>query len=149
MEHFAPKLLVLSAADQDGMQRLAVEYSRYFHSLDKGSVNAAFLDNLVYTLNTRRSSLPWKSHVVANSITSLRNIQETISKPIQVLSTTPQLTFVFTGQGAQWHAMGRELFNYPTFQGSLLMSQACLKKMGCKWSLIGGIVSHFVDTYII
>ncbi|RDL32026.1 Reducing type I polyketide synthase [Venustampulla echinocandica] len=135
-EHFAPKLLILSAADQDGMQRLAVEYSRYFDSLDRGAVNAAFLDNLVYTLNTRRSSLPWKSYIVANSILALRRIQETISKPIQPLAPTPRLTFIFTGQGAQWHAMARELLNYPTFQGSLLMSQACLKKMGCKWSLL-------------
>ncbi|KAL8887313.1 MAG: hypothetical protein Q9215_005100 [Flavoplaca cf. flavocitrina] len=45
--------------------------------------------------------------------------------------------FVFTGQGAQWYAMGRELMHtYPVYTESLLLANDVLASHGCEWSLI-------------
>jgi acyl transferase domain-containing protein/NADPH:quinone reductase-like Zn-dependent oxidoreductase len=46
------------------------------------------------------------------------------------------LGFVFTGQGAQWYAMGRELIiQYPIFRESLVQAEKCLDDLGASWSL--------------
>ena len=44
---------------------------------------------------------------------------------------------VFTGQGAQWHAVGRELIMaYPPFKASLEEDEIYLKELGADWSLL-------------
>jgi acyl transferase domain-containing protein/NADPH:quinone reductase-like Zn-dependent oxidoreductase len=44
---------------------------------------------------------------------------------------------VFTGQGAQWYAMGRELITtYPVFGASIKEADAILKDLGADWSLM-------------
>ena len=53
-------------------------------------------------------------------------------------SKRPRLGFVFTGQGAQWHAMGRELIDqYPVFKATLIEVERQLKSFGASWSLLG------------
>ncbi|KAI1208477.1 putative polyketide synthase [Annulohypoxylon truncatum] len=64
-----------------------------------------------------------------------RNLGSEMSKAVRA-STKPTLLFVFTGQGAVWYAMGRELNCYPVFHSSLRRSEAALQDLGCKWSLI-------------
>lgn len=49
----------------------------------------------------------------------------------------PRLVFVFTGQGAQWYAVGRELTSFPRYLQSLQSSQVILSRLGCIWSLLG------------
>ncbi|THC96592.1 hypothetical protein EYZ11_003932 [Aspergillus tanneri] len=46
------------------------------------------------------------------------------------------LVIVFTGQGAQWPAMGHELFVNPIFRASINVSQSYLEAFGCKWNAI-------------
>lgn len=52
-------------------------------------------------------------------------------------SSKPRLGFIFTGQGAQWYAMGRELLQYPVFLKSMEESDHSLKSFGSRWSLLG------------
>ncbi|MCJ1245434.1 hypothetical protein MMC30_002638 [Trapelia coarctata] len=113
----APKLLVWSAADQMGLSRLANAYSRHFTATPASDPDV--LANLAYTLDTRRSILPWRSYSVAGSLNDIRQLETKISKPIQANATAPRLAFIFTGQGAQWFAMGRELLAYSVFRDSL------------------------------
>lgn len=139
MEGYVSKLLVWSAFDESGVARLRGDFQTYLdeseiiHSSEAGSV----LHSLAYTLANRRTVLPWKSFMIADSLEGLRkNVSSEMSKAVRA-STKPTLLFVFTGQGAVWHAMGRELNYYPVFHSSLKGSEAALHDLGCKWSLLG------------
>lgn len=97
-----------------------------------------FLDNLSYTLCTRRSMLPWKSFLVADSLPDLvAKVAATRQTPVRPLPHALRTGFVFTGQGAQWFAMGRELGKvYPTFQKSMKHADLFVKDLGADWSLL-------------
>lgn len=95
------------------------------------------MESLAYTLCQRRSTLDWREAVSASSPTELGEIlSSSTSEPMRP-SGTPKLGFVFTGQGAQWHAMGRELHSYPVFARCMQDLDGYLKEFGAKWSLLG------------
>jgi acyl transferase domain-containing protein len=137
-----PIVLPFSSADESGIERTLKTYQEYFSRLGKEkSVDEEqeYLQNLSYTLTTRRSNLPWKSFSVISSMDHLRSGDLIWSKP-QRSSAAPSLSFVFTGQGAQWYAMGRELSLYPVYVESMQRSDRYMKDLGCPWSLIGKFI---------
>ncbi len=134
-----PKVFVWSAADEEGVRRLAGMYEQHLSAIPLSVEECADvqLDDLAYTLSNKRSSLPWKSYVVAKSPKSLREKLATcVAKPIRS-SSAPTLSFIFTGQGAQWAGIGHGLVAYPAFEESLRRSENSLKVLGCSWSLMG------------
>ena len=95
------------------------------------------MDRLAYTLSHRRSLLEWRYAISASDLKELHNmISETEFNPSRA-SSNPRLGFVFTGQGAQWYAMGRELLQYPVFLKSMEESDHSLKSFGSQLSLLG------------
>ncbi|KAM5483533.1 Type I Iterative PKS [Microsporum canis] len=94
-------------------------------------------ENLAYTLNERRSLHPWVAAVRATSIENLaERLRESDRKPAFAYKK-PRLGFVFNGQGAQWHAMARELLTvYPVFGNAISNAGKILKEYGASWSLI-------------
>ena len=134
-----PRLLVFSAADKGGLARLANSYidhlSRMSSSLDAGQL-ATYFNNLAYTLAERRSFLAWKSFSVASSVPELQDLPAKMSAPVRSRASSI-LGFVFTGQGAQFAGMGKELLTLPTFLASMNKSEMYLDNLGCQWSLIG------------
>ncbi|KAG8531947.1 Type I Iterative PKS [Bacidia gigantensis] len=130
-----PRLLVWSAADKAGIQRLSDTYGGYLRKHAQVT-NATFVDRLAYTLNMRRTSHAWKAFAVVDSFDCMSRIEEAISSPVRASVDDPRLTFVFTGQGAQWYGMGRELLTYTVFKESLLQSQVYLRDLGCQWLLL-------------
>ena len=95
------------------------------------------LANLAYTLGQRRSFLPYKFATFANDgdgVTAAFAMPP--AKPIRS-TREPVVGFVFTGQGAQWHAMGRELIEaYPIFKKSIERFDDALTKLGSKLSMM-------------
>ncbi|KAB5549432.1 thiolase-like protein [Coniochaeta sp. 2T2.1] len=76
----------------------------------------AELASLSYTLGCRRSIFSWRRAVVASPSTNL--------------------TFVFTGQGAQWFGMGRQLLDSSAcFRASIAASDEMLTTLGADWAL--------------
>ncbi|KAJ5113761.1 reducing type I polyketide synthase [Penicillium angulare] len=131
-----PALLVWSAADEAGIKRLNKAYNAHFHSLDLTTEQKArYLSDLAYTLSDRRSILPWRSFATVNSLSNITHGELSFHKALRS-SRKLGMGFVFTGQGAQFAGMGRELLMYPVFRNTLHRAQLYLCELGCQWSLI-------------
>ena len=138
----SPKILVWSAADADGIQRLAQVYDDHLVKLAYLDSDQAqiYLERIAFTLATRRSSLPWKSFSIASSLADMQGLAKKISNPVRE-NAKKGLAFVFSGQGAQWPQMGKELLCFPIFRNSLADADAYLLLLNCKWSVMGKIIS--------
>lgn len=134
------RLFIWSSSDEDGIKRLGTVYHDHLSVLSLPTESEAdkYFENLSYTLSYKRSRLPWKSYLVSDSIENLSSsLPHNLSRPVRSSGGAPNLGFVFTGQGAQWYAMGRELFAYSVFDDSLQEADKYLQSLGCQWSLIG------------
>lgn len=131
-------VFVLSASDEQSVKRQARALSRYLQDHDRDEAFSMLRSDLSYTLGSHRSILPWKLAFTANSLTKV--VQSLSSDRIKLSRSvrSKALGFVFTGQGAQWHAMGRELISqYPVFKQSLQSANEQLQHLGASWSLLG------------
>ncbi|KAL8855884.1 MAG: hypothetical protein Q9178_007504 [Gyalolechia marmorata] len=134
-----PRLFLWTSSDEGGLGRWATVYKEYLTKLDAGERRKPdkFLNNLAYTLICKRSILPWKSYTVAESVQELiSRLPEGLSRPCRSSGAGPTLGYVFTGQGAQWYAMGRELSLYPVYKRSMQYANDYLWTLQCPWSLI-------------
>lgn len=138
------KLFVFSAADQNGLTRLTALFAPHLSRRVSTLKSEKYFENLANTLGTRRSTLRWRTYAVASSLQELGDVLENcLAKAIRSADTR-NLGFVFTGQGAQWHAMGSELKIFPAFRESLDNLEVILRELDCTWSLQGLSMSLLV-----
>ena len=131
-----PQLLVWSSHDQGGISRLQNLYLEYLRDKDEID-NADIVARLSYTLNQRRTMFPWRSFCVSSKIEEVeKSLRNGLKKPVRS-SQTPKVGFLFTGQGAQWYAMGRELLAYDVYHDCLKAADKFFRSMNCTWSLLG------------
>ncbi|KAK6812394.1 hypothetical protein RU639_011774 [Aspergillus parasiticus] len=124
-----PRIFVLSAPEEAATARQRHVHADYVES----RCTTATLERLARTLSERRSGFKWRHAVVASSIEELPSLwRDDTIKPIKA-SGTSNVAFIFTGQGAQWYGMGRELASFPDFAASVQQSAACLTDLGCAW----------------
>ena len=100
------------------------------------------LTDLSYTLLRRRSALPYRFSAVAEDHASLL---DALSQGFAMPAAKPapaelNMVMVFTGQGAQWAGMGRELLLETTtpssvFRHSIRASRDMLHQLGATWDL--------------
>ena len=115
---------------------------------DKNDIgDEEIMDRLAFTLGHRRSLLEWREAVSASTVSELSNALSSTDGNYTRPSGKPTLGFAFTGQGAQWFAMGRELLYYPVFAESLQESDRILAGLGAKWSLLGRNLVHCAMRY--
>ncbi|PVH82728.1 polyketide synthase [Cadophora sp. DSE1049] len=146
------RLFVLSSHEQSGIEKLSHGYAEYL--VAKDSSVSSFKDasqlaiDLAYTLASRRTRLPWKAFVVSSSPEKIKSqLLEGVSKPIRS-SEVPNVAFIFSGQGAQWYAMGRELLQYQMFRYSLEEADAYLRSIGSEWSLMSELLKNEKESII-
>lgn len=129
------RLFAFSTKDQTGIDRLGPLFNDFLSNKEATS-NARFLGDLAYTLAGRRSHFEFRSFAVAESVSDLQTQIEKGLPKSKRASKHDNPIFVFTGQGAQWPAMGRELLNNCIFRTSIHKSQVLLEHYGCPWDLI-------------
>jgi acyl transferase domain-containing protein len=125
-----PRIYLLSGFDEVSCAQQMQALCTYI--LEKGTqnINEGFLDNLAFTINERRSVFPWKVAVVCGNA---KDLAGSLSPNIKARSAIrkPRLGFVFTGQGAQWAGMGKELLPiFPVFKASVLAIDRHLNDIG-------------------
>ncbi|KAF4830615.1 Reducing polyketide synthase FUB1 [Colletotrichum siamense] len=129
------RLFAFSTKDQTGIDRLGPLFTDFLSNKEAMS-NARFLGDLAYTLAGRRSHFEFRSFAVAESVSDLQTQIEKGLPKSKRASKHDNPIFIFTGQGAQWPAMGRELLNNCIFRTSVHKSQVLLEHYGCPWDLI-------------
>ena len=117
--------LTLSAASERALRALLVSYSEYLRSTDGLDVR-----NLAWTLQSRRSIFPFRTAVPGRTIEALcssidsqlrQSEENTTNIGVRAANpTNPRIFGVFTGQGAQWATMGRELIKNSPYVSDLV-----------------------------
>ncbi|KAL4815104.1 hypothetical protein BDW67DRAFT_186154 [Aspergillus spinulosporus] len=146
------KVLVLSGKDEQACQRMVADLAAYLNHHPVPNDMAEYIDSLAYTLGERRTRFPWvAAHPIALSDGYeglIRALESPKFKPSRS-ARRPRIGMVFTGQGAQWYAMGRELIEaYPVFKDALLEAQGYLEQFGADWSSIDELKRSAEDTRI-
>ena len=130
------RLFVLSANDKGSLEKVMKSLVIYLEQRPE-MFQKDLMADVAYTLGQRRSLLQWRV-----AIPALRSFD--LIEAINGQSMTPgkhlekhRLGFIFTGQGAQWYGMGRELYQqYPIFTHAIDRADACLSSLGADWSLL-------------
>ncbi|KAG9250059.1 uncharacterized protein F5Z01DRAFT_731189 [Emericellopsis atlantica] len=126
------QLFVLSARSEASLQTMVSNLQKWASTHH----DASYFPDLAYTLSTRRSELPLRSSFAAASHDELITLLGQKPRVTKTLNSFRSV-FLFTGQGAQWHAMGSELtLHQPVFRQSMLKSEAVLQRLGAEWNLV-------------
>lgn len=150
------ELLVFFGRDEQACQRSISGVGEYLQKHRKTQFPAKLMQDLSWTLSQHRTKFPsgWMSaHVVQYTESDLNGAIQSLEaspfKPIRVASSAPRIGMVFTGQGAQWHAMARELIaEYPVFRAALEEADTYLKEFGADWSLTEELMRDAATTKV-
>lgn len=141
------RIFTWSARDPTGVKRALEAFSNHLQSIPSPENPDGYLSDLAYTLAEKRSRFPWKFAVAAESVEELSSA---VSSPAQATrpAATPNVGFLFTGKGAQWHAMGRELLAYPVFKESVELASDFIASLRCPWSVFDELLKSEEDSKI-
>lgn len=134
-----PNLIIpVSAFDSGGVSRNATALGEYLKAR-RGDDADELLRDLSLTTTKRRTQFPWKSFVLGSSLSELeiKLLENDFGIPHVKSPHVPQIGFVFTGQGAQYQAMGRALMAYPIFRESIEKASEFMSRLWSPWSLLG------------
>ena len=127
-------ILPFSAASMPSLMARVTDLAK----LDFCQIN---LSDLAYTLGSRRTQLPVRGFFIASHADNIQQLfcsDKFTTSEVHVNNHNLPYTFVFTGQGAQWPGMGRELFGaFPAFRDAIVEMDETLQKLphAPDWSL--------------
>jgi acyl transferase domain-containing protein len=125
------ELLLLSANTASSLKDQIELYEGYVRHKSENLMSF----DLAYTLALRRDKLPHRAFSV------LQNGQfTTTSSLVKAPAEAPQLYLIFSGQGAQWPGMGKELIQCdPLFRKTIERMDEVLRNVAepPSWTLIG------------
>jgi acyl transferase domain-containing protein len=105
-------VFTLSTNDEVSLRSLTKAYASY---IDDQPSWGSYRRELIYTLTNRRSKLPWRLAIPTRD-TNETSVALRKAQIQRIDARPPRLGFIFTGQGAQWFAIGRGLIEaYPEY----------------------------------
>jgi hybrid polyketide synthase/nonribosomal peptide synthetase ACE1 len=110
-----------TAASENSLASCVQSFAKYLEA--NKSIDLA---NLAYTLNFRRTAFSFRRSFSATTVdTLLEKLHAATSKPeavatVTVKPTKSKILGIFTGQGAQWPTMGRELIQNFVFARQII-----------------------------
>ncbi|PNY26863.1 Polyketide synthase [Tolypocladium capitatum] len=144
----SPKLLVLSANDDAAARRVASQLGIYIEQ-NPEIFQKRLVRDMAYTLGERRTHFPWRIAVTASSCNELSGSLNGVEALPKRASEAPKLAFVYTGQGAQWPQMGRELMDsHPVFADTVKDAADHLERLGAGFSLVEELFKSKEDSNV-
>ncbi|KAJ4009092.1 hypothetical protein NW752_009387 [Fusarium irregulare] len=132
-DEYTPQLFILSASTEKALSSVSENIKQWAST---HPLNPQTLRSLSYTLGVHKSGLSFRRAIVASTSTELLEELDQKIHPKRASTTVP-LSFIFSGQGAQWHAMGRELITSSRcFRQSICAMDDTIRHEGGPWSLI-------------
>ncbi|KAI1094301.1 putative polyketide synthase [Rostrohypoxylon terebratum] len=138
-----PQLLVISANDSYSLAKNIEALSNHLINL-RTKVN---LEDLAYTLSERRTRL-WHRAFLSTRSSDINDHQFTIGKNSGMPT---KIALVFTGQGAQWPQMGKELLELFPWTRSILEELDEVLQSGIdppEWSLVSELTESRTSDHI-
>lgn len=135
LDHLGSVLLVISAGSHASLLRREKSVSSYM------KLHPGQLDDLAYTLGARREHLSHRGFFIKPRDMELGSTDLRHS----VVGTPPELTFVFTGQGAQWAGMGVDLMaRFHSFREEIYALDQVLRRLENppSWGLEGEFIKN-------
>jgi len=154
------EVLVMYGRDEQACQRMLSSVKSYLQArISSTEEPEKLIQDLVWTLSRHRTRFPsgWVStHTVqwSGSENVLEQVIQCLDapqfKPVRLPGDkVPRIGMVFTGQGAQWHAMARELIDaYPLFRSTLEEAERYLNEFGAGWSLMEELMRDSTSTRV-
>lgn len=134
------RVYIVSAKDPSTTKALCLQLAAYIRDR-LNTERELSTESLCYTLGQRRSRFQYRRTVLASDLEELKDKLEEPFDQVSASSRT-RIGFVFSGQGAQWCGMGRELISsYPSFKAAVEKADDILRALGACWSLQGQLYS--------
>jgi acyl transferase domain-containing protein len=147
-QNTTPRLFVLSAHDESAAKRKAESLGIYIEQHPE-VFQKRLVNDMAYTLGERRTHLQWRIAITASSCSELANALNGISATPGVVTKEPKIAFVYTGQGAQWAEMGKELMeSHSIFARAIETCSNYLHTIGAEFSLLEELVKNSDETSV-
>ncbi|PHH71960.1 hypothetical protein CDD82_6238 [Ophiocordyceps australis] len=107
------------------------------------------LDNVAYTLATRREKLPHRGYLVVRDDIMIESSE---SSPVKKSAESPSTHLIFNGQGAQWPGMGVDLVEAdPLFRADIEAMNKTLQglKDAPRWNLLDELLKPAKDSKVL